>query len=444
MSSRDAESENPRPLNERRMLISTVGGDPKPLIVGLREAAPGRVWFVCTQEFKDNLEEIISSASDGLAGFGQGRCQPLILCSGARQTPAHEDLPNIVDQLHERLTPCVEAWLEHGDGEIFVDITGGTKTMSTALALWADSLEARVTYQYIGGERRAAEGHRVEPGAERPRVHTSPWQLTRLRVVRDYAKLFDACAFKQAIELISPYQQSVTSESDKRELNALNKLASTFAHWDLFDHGRAHVEIKHALKSKNDLSSALGRGSAAKLVIDTLDVLKERLAQLNRNPQDPSQERLLDLLANAERRHEEGRYDDATARSYRAIEAVAQLRLGEHGIDTKQVRREQVPADHRERFAAKFAGGEPTKFALQDAYSLLEALGDELGRRFRELDPPVDSRNTSILAHGWKRVNQKVAERLLCTAKQLAAELIGCADPGQLDLVRFPKLKQRR
>jgi len=51
--------------------------------------------------------------------------------------------------------------------------------------------------------------------------------------------------------------------------------------------------------------------------------------------------------------------------------------------------------------------------SLQDDYQLLDALGDELARRFRELGfygpkSPLGSRNQSILAHGFSPVSKQV------------------------------------
>ena len=126
---------------------------------------------------------------------------------------------------------------------------------------------------------------------------------------------------------------------------------------------------------------------------------------------------MLDLLCNARRRKAEGRYDDAVARLYRAVEALAQDQLRrEHGIaDTGKVPLDRVPLSLRARYPADAA---ELKLGLQEAYLLLSELGDPLGQRFAGLgwhEPkhsPLTARNQSILAHGFAPVGATIFESL--------------------------------
>lgn len=137
--------------------------------------------------------------------------------------------------------------------------------------------------------------------------------------------------------------------------------------------------------------------------------------------------RVIDLLANAYRRWQERRLDDAVARLYRAVEALAQDRLRAiHGIaDTGNVPLERLPEPLRSEKAAACTEG-TVKLALQDDYALLRALGDELGQRFytshlaeRERSP-LQARNRSILAHGFAPVSEKDFQNLWQAALSLA------------------------
>jgi CRISPR-associated protein (TIGR02710 family) len=147
-----------------------------------------------------------------------------------------------------------------------------------------------------------------------------------------------------------------------------------------------------------------------------------------------------DLLANARRRKTEGRMDDAVARLYRAIEALAQVRLADRYQigNTKQVPIERVPEPLRGQWAARAEQG-MVFLGLQDAYALLESMRDDLGATFRQLqlhDPqrsPLTARNQSILAHGFERVSESVFQKLWSAALQLASV-------QESDILSFPRI----
>ena len=134
------------------------------------------------------------------------------------------------------------------------------------------------------------------------------------------------------------------------------------------------------------------------------------------------------MLANARRRAGEGRYDDAVARLYRAIEATGQLRLRtEHGIDASKVPFDRVPESLREAWAPYTqVHGQELQLPLQGVYRLLAALEDPLGALFQKArlsDPeksPLTNRNQSILAHGYSPVSKKTFDDLWSAALNLA------------------------
>jgi len=189
----------------------------------------------------------------------------------------------------------------------------------------------------------------------------------------------------------------------------------------------------------NDLRAALGVQKGNE-VLGEIARLTSHLDELLATPR-PGRHHVVDLLANAWRRQEEGRFDDAVARLYRAIEAVAQVRLAEtHGIDsTERVPLARVPENLRKRLEAQAEGGY-LRLGLQDAYALLAELGDSLGEKFRQagLDgrgSVLTVRNRSVLAHGFERVSEKTCNALWQTVLDLAAV-------KDEELPNFPRLSQ--
>ena len=113
-----------------------------------------------------------------------------------------------------------------------------------------------------------------------------------------------------------------------------------------------------------------------------------------------------DLLANALRRSElEKKYEDATARTYAAIEKIAKLQLHmKHQLNNAKCRPEQIPDKLRAEYAAKYSDSAGfLKFGSIASYELLLHLGDIYGQRFAELAnvrEHMTERNNSILGHG--------------------------------------------
>ncbi|MDI6793613.1 MAG: TIGR02710 family CRISPR-associated CARF protein, partial [bacterium] len=136
-------------------------------------------------------------------------------------------------------------------------------------------------------------------------------------------------------------------------------------------------------------------------------------------PDKYSEEQLADLFANAARRAEEGKFDDAVARLYRAVELLAQFFLARKGIDAGDIDLESLPLNLREKYSQMKDPKGKIKIAQERGYILLEEMGEELGQAFLEskrLRNALKSRNDSILAHGLTPISsddyQKLAEEV--------------------------------
>ena len=165
---------------------------------------------------------------------------------------------------------------------------------------------------------------------------------------------------------------------------------------------------------------------------------------------------MADLYANALRRKEEGKYDDAVARACRALEYVAQFCLFEkHQIDSGDedvsLLKGKVDADLTARYVEKSkrdqSGGGRVKLGLYECYELLARAGEEMGIRFMteyadNRSAPAkyyNTRNDSILAHGFAPVGRDAAERFV----DVVRSFMDSSRPGWSDLLlqfEFPKL----
>jgi hypothetical protein len=125
---------------------------------------------------------------------------------------------------------------------------------------------------------------------------------------------------------------------------------------------------------------------------------------------------------------------------------MAQFRLRhQHGIgDTGHVEIAKLPEKARERLASRVRANGTVALALQDDYALLLELGDEMGAKFESLGlsgikSALQSRNRSILAHGFETVREAALEELVRPALVLA-EVLKIQESA---LFRFPELQRR-
>jgi CRISPR-associated protein (TIGR02710 family) len=398
------------------LLVCTVGGSPEPIVAALKQWRPVRVRFVHTPGTKGKVAEIVPKAREEGVDLDAGRYDLLELAD-------EQDFSSCIEQLRG-LTEEVRLWAARGDGcQVVVDITGGTKCMTAAMAIQASRWPC--LFSYVGGKERTKDGVGiVVSGSEIVRYAQNPWDALGHQAVDDFVVLFDQHAYLAAANVVAATMRRVSQADRKRELSSLEQLAKALDAWDRFDHTTSKNLLESVNKSANDLRAALGprRGDC---VLAGAARLVTHLGQLGQT-QPPSRHHVLDLLANAKRRKDEGRFDDAVARLYRALEAIAQVSLKEgHGVEsTEKVPLERVPEALRATWAARANEG-VVALGLQDDYALLAALGHPLGQRFHDAGlsgtrSPLVARNRSILAHGFERVTEAVFDKLWPTALSLA------------------------
>jgi CRISPR-associated protein (TIGR02710 family) len=419
--------------SKHTLLVCTVGGSPEPIVATLKHWQPKRIRFIPTRETREQIDSyVIRLAKREGLDVDPGRYDVLELSDG-------QNFAACVDELRQ-LTTVVTEWLHRGDNyQVAVDFTGGTKCMSAALALQA--ARWRCIFSYVGGSERTKEGVGVVVSGKEQVLHAyNPWDSLGYQAVERFIILFDEQAFTAAATLVEEAIRNTSDFSRKRELNALKLLAEAYDAWDRFDHKGALNKLKDVARNKNDLLAVLGPTKPGQEgVVSLIDSHSRYLQQLTETA-PPSMLHITDLLANAKRRKDEGRIDDAVARLYRAIEALAQVALAErHQItNTRQVPLTCVPQTLRSQWASRAEEGS-VFLGLQDAYALLRELGDDLGVTFERLNlhdrhrSPLTARNQSILAHGFERVSDRVFQQLMNSALELA----GMSEP---DLPSFPRL----
>ena len=329
--------------------------------------------------------------------------------------------------------------------QIDVDYTSGTKAMSVGVALAAVAFGCG-NLRYIAGERPAGT---VMAGTEDYRARC-PARVRAYYKLQVAADLLRALQFEAARRLLRETSSGLLDEYSKRLHASLAVLVEAYDAWDKFEHGAftegyrppdADLRELANLKVADAVRGQVGRMAAVRDAERHSDWRKRLTA-----------DHLADLWNNAERRRIEGKHDDAVARLYRLTEMLAQYVLWtKHRIDSSDVDLDalspSVPDALRAKLAAKLTGSrKKVEVGLREAYELLAALGDPLGRgvpafgeKQNRLAQLLDTRNGSILAHGLTPIQADDAAALATEVRQLA-ELVAPDFSRRCSKLQFPWL----
>jgi len=436
----------------KRALIITVGTGArsdvyivKPLIKTVRDSRPDFTVFVVSGESLENAQAIAVALGLKDAGataiLNENGADGGGLTEVAPPTPAPaatcrivslenpEDFDSVfraVNRIFRELVRC-----SYTPDDIQLDFTSGTKAMTAGAALSAVYNQC-ASLKYITGERRNGL---VMDDTERF-LTIEPKRILRLYEMKVAGKLIYHLRFDASLEILKEIKEQILDPEEATELATMRQLAGAYLAWELFNHDAA----------RKDFTKLTPATSHCPAYLPTPAIIKH-LEHLTQKDRDSSGARLGDLFNNARRRAQEGKYDDAVARLYRAVELCAQNRLGsQYGIQTADVDLGKVPASpYRESLPQCYdAGDGKTKIGLFRAYELLDVLGDPLGVAFRErksMTGRIKKRNNSILAHGMEPVSDALCKKLL----KDAAALFEAVRPGFLeyaDSIQFPWLKK--
>ncbi len=414
----------------KTMLVS-VGGAETPIIHSIRNHFPDKIIFFVSRSSRTQISEKIMPAI--FAEIKKMIDHEFVVTPDEQDIGAStEALLNEVPKAMRKLD-CDAIWPD------IVDYTGGTKTMSAAV-VWASS-KFPCLFNYVGGTERSKDGlGTVVDGAEKHVTLQNPWDKLAYFEINDALKLFDCGQYTNSAELFSRISGKVTDERAKRIFSVLQAIVEGYSHWDMFNHGKALSLFSKNIPALNDISeSEYFYLPDIKAFTGKLDNNFEFLKNIEHGKL--SWFMIHDLLANALRRADiEKKYEDATARTYAAIEKIARLQLQkEYGIDNAKCRPEQIPEKLRIEYSKKYKDNDGVlKFGCIASYELLLHLGDEYGQHFADLAKVKDhltERNNSILGHGMHSIGKEKFELLFDDAMNIL-------EINRSDLPLFPKFIQ--
>lgn len=394
-----------------KVLILTVGGSDVPLVKCIKSYRPNHVVFLCTED--DNG----SKGSRPTVDIGPiiGKKPPCKKCD-------YEDVTKkdcIVGQCalgsddysihvvpHDEPNKCyitafhlIEQFISEGH-EVFIDYTGGTKSMSVGLAVAAMEFH-QCKLSVVGGIRqdlvKVKDGMEVVSGIPSHIVFTERQKRLCLDLIRQY----DYAAAVQILEKLA----ALDFVGDKKEFSRLLILCRSFAAWDKFEYYKA-VDMMSAYSSDPLITEYY---AALRQICAALEWYRDWAPGDKKPP--PVFMLVYDVLLNAERRADQGHYDDAVSRMYRALEMYGQfcLRTGEPQLTSEDVDVQLISEQHREYYEKKRGIGGRIQIGLIDDYELLTMLGHPANQVWEncrvQIKGVLNNRNNSFLAHGMTSVS---------------------------------------
>ncbi len=420
----------------RHLVIFTLGGSRDPIVKSIKEFKPKKVIFICSEESKKDFQNKVDMETQ-FPDLEKHNVVYKVLddCQNIKQT---------IKNIKEDVEPEHKTWIGNGEEyKSLIDITGGTKCMSASLALIARNWKQCI-FSYTGGKERDKEGLGVVKSGHEKIIQTySPYEVLGYQVMEEAALLFNRHSYSESYGVLKNAFDNIKNRGNsatlKEELLTAREWVEAYKDWDNFHHKHVFKTLKKIQDKKlNNLKSCFKSYD-----LDFDFVLSQSIAYLQNIVSNPEQEDIknspyliFDLIVNANRRAEQGRFDDAVGRLYRAMEAIAQYRLWmEYEIDSSRVPISSLPAGLKARYnhgntkaqvKANSRSDLPgtrestVKLGLQEGYQFLFEKQDPLGKRFSDLglaswnhddsqkhQNPLMQRNHSILAHGFNPIREK-------------------------------------
>jgi len=421
-------------------LILTMGNSPDPLIFSIKRLEANYVVFIGTQEsFRNSLD--ITVAQSGLS-------------------PNQYDRLEIADSPEEIGPLCAlfqkaKHWLEAREvSQVVADPTGGRKWMSAGAVMAASFLGIPMFYvdaQYKEGK--------VIPDTMKTVSLGNAYDQTGFVVAAQGREAYNDSNFEEAAGHFSRITPTLAHQ--KLLYQGLAGVCTQLARWDRFEHYSSSLsnELEDAIQQIETVLKSGGGDLALADFVKNMRLFRDYLVATEATKQllvateatkQLSISFIADIFQNAKRCIIRNRYDDAVARLYRTLEAISQYLLKhDFEIDTDEPSYEKLDKAKHAEFSANFPNQQvPKKLDLMSSMILLNVLGSPAitglfpsgAKKSFTFNGLLEKRNSSILAHGLKPIDQKGAEKFAEKLEQLLTSLFGEEFEGSRGLLLLPAL----
>lgn len=398
-----------------KCLILTVGGSDEPLVSAIKHHRPDFIYFICSRNKPGQPGS--SEVVDGPEHVTQkGLCCPhckneikkteakpnLISQSGyagGYQKVEVED-PDCFDEIYRKILNTMDE--ARGKGyDIIADFTGGTKIMTAALAMSAALDPVCRPFLTVSLRRDL-----VNAGGACTHVAVNV-ETARVRQSLDvFDDLVSKSLYHSGCLILEQLLQKGLSAELERQIKAKHRLCRGLALWDGFQYEKAMKYLEGCGQEHHKL----------------LEYLLKLIGKGKRSGYEP----VFDLVENARRQADNGFYDNAVSRLYRALELFAQTRLKQLGHDSSHLERTVEKLKDPEKWRRRANHQGVIEIGLKDSYTVLDEEDDPTGKVFVEyrdrLMNILQVRNNSKLAHGDTPITEEGWYAFLSFMERFLAE----------------------
>lgn len=439
----------------QRALVLSVGGSSEPLIYSIKTYKPDFIYFLHSKDTREHVDITLEE-------FDYDSSQYLL-----KELKNPQSLEESFSKSREIISSLKK------DYDVNVDFTGGTKPMVAGLVLAAIGEECK--YSYVGSKGREGRDKDgvgvVVSGFEEIISQKDPYDLYAVVEFNRGMDFFNKYQFTAAKSNFSAASEKLEDENLKELANLYVDLVELYDVWDKFNNKinkktlNSYLE-NQILKKINDsenIRNTLEDESPGFLsqIEANIEFLKLKISRNGVIEIDDVKYYLPDLLNNASRRIEEGKYDDAVARLYRATELIAQTGLANEGfININRLRENKIfriPLDAIENCDNKnaveyikgldeywYAKKGVMKIPLAKSFDFLKHLGCQYANDYLEdkrLKSMVSKRNDSLLAHGLNPISKEDAENLFESVLKYSIGVFPEIEK-YMEMAKFPKFKE--
>ncbi len=409
-----------------KAIIISVGGTSEPIVSSLLNHGPDYVCFFASQQSLDKIGEI----KNQVKAKGQKFKDYKVICDDA------EDLIHC----YEKALECTKKITEQGvdPHKVVVDYTGGTKTMTAALAL--ATVGHGFSFSYVGGHERTKDGLGiVVTGTEVVETGVSPWQIFAVEEKKRISLFVSSFQYEAAISTMQETMDTL-QEGEREIWTGILETLRGYLAWDNFDHEAALKCLSKGLKHM-DLCDRFGLHKPIKEYVNKVKDNFRHLDEIKKRTEFFKEMHpilIRDLVSNAKRRYLQNKYDDAVARLYRALEMVGQIDFkNTTGCSTSDVEPDKLPETIREEYVQRYQDSDDKRLSLPlfATFRALREMNHSTGHKFYQNEETfkkiLSARNASIYAHGINPVKKETYEKFSEIMKEFFVE-------GPL--IEFPEL----
>lgn len=384
-------------------MIVTVGiGDSQAIAFSIRKQNPSTILFIVTDESKQiSLDQIKLYLDINEYTFIVKECKDI------------NDFETLAMQYSKYIKELIDSGFK--ETQIVADFSSGTKPMSTAL-VYASIERGIETISYV--YTQSYDKNSESKGPERLNT-LSPIAIYTDRKIDSAIRFFNKHMYFTALEIIR--DSDLKHPFFMEKISLIEKIIETYSEWDKFNFGNAFTLLNEVAKHK-ELETLVSKEIIEKhktilyFLLNPKDSNKSKETKEDKNK--PNENLISDLLANAQRRYIEGKFDDAIARLYRCLEMIGQVELYKHfQFTTSNIELDKLTDVIKNEFIQKYGRIHKIKIGLHDTFKVLKSVDNFYASIYYQNESEIlkllSIRNDSILAHGTKPVEKEKFEDFL-------------------------------